>query len=148
MIAIQDVLISEDIVKEEFVCNLSACKGACCWKGDFGAPVTSQEISTIQNLLPLINQNLSLESQTLLSHSGAFAEYQEPNFTGTNLHPDGSCVFMIFDDNGVTSTLLELLKTKPLILKHGIMTAGISAQPLALMAKLSKSRFTNFSNMP
>jgi len=28
MIAIQDVLVSDDIVKKEFVCNLNACKGA------------------------------------------------------------------------------------------------------------------------
>ena len=39
MIQIDDKLISEDIFSEEFVCNLSRCKGACCVAGDVGAPL-------------------------------------------------------------------------------------------------------------
>ena len=38
MIQIDDKLISEDIFSEEFVCNLSKCKGICCVEGDAGAP--------------------------------------------------------------------------------------------------------------
>lgn len=110
MIAIQDVLISEDIVKEEFVCNLSACKGACCWEGDYGAPVTEQEISTIIQLLPDIYENLSIESQSLLDKDGPFAYYSEPDFTGTNLHTDGSCVFMTFDEKGIAKCGIEKSK--------------------------------------
>ena len=34
MIQIDDKLISEDIFSEEFVCNLSKCKGICCVEGD------------------------------------------------------------------------------------------------------------------
>ena len=37
MIQIENKLISEDIFSEEFVCNLSKCKGACCFSGDVGA---------------------------------------------------------------------------------------------------------------
>ena len=43
MIAIDDVLVSEDIVEKHFICNLDACKGACCWEGDYGAPMTQKE---------------------------------------------------------------------------------------------------------
>ena len=43
MIQIEDKLISEDIFSEEFVCNLSKCKGACCVAGDVGAPLEKHE---------------------------------------------------------------------------------------------------------
>jgi hypothetical protein len=32
--------VSEDILDKDFVCNLSACKGACCVDGDAGAPLS------------------------------------------------------------------------------------------------------------
>ena len=39
MIQIDDTIISEEILENNFVCNLNACKGACCVEGDAGAPV-------------------------------------------------------------------------------------------------------------
>ena len=43
MLVIQDTLISEEIIEEQFHCNLTACKGACCHEGDYGAPVDAEE---------------------------------------------------------------------------------------------------------
>jgi len=39
MIEVQHTLVHEDVVKENFVCNLNKCKGACCLEGDSGAPL-------------------------------------------------------------------------------------------------------------
>lgn len=107
MIIIQDVLISDDVVEQEFICNLSACKGACCWEGDYGAPVTPEEESTILSILDKVRPNLSIESNQLLDEKGCFDEYAEPKFRGTTLHENGSCVFMTFDDNGVAKCGIE-----------------------------------------
>lgn len=30
MIQIGDVVVSFDVLREKFICNLDACKGACC----------------------------------------------------------------------------------------------------------------------
>jgi len=107
MIIIQDVLISDDVVEQEFICNLSACKGACCWKGDYGAPVTEEEQSTILSVLDKIRPNLSLESNQLLDEKGCFDEYADQKFTGTKLHENGSCVFMTFDERGAAKCGIE-----------------------------------------
>ena len=37
MFQLGKTIVSEDILEKEFVCNLSACKGACCVDGDAGA---------------------------------------------------------------------------------------------------------------
>jgi len=36
MIEVGHVLLHEDLVNENFVCNLNKCKGACCLEGDSG----------------------------------------------------------------------------------------------------------------
>jgi hypothetical protein len=48
MIQIDDKLISEDIFSEEFVCNLSKCKGICCVEGDAGAPLDQNETEILK----------------------------------------------------------------------------------------------------
>jgi hypothetical protein len=95
------------VIEQEFICNLTACKGACCWEGDYGAPVTEEEQSTILSILDKIRPNLSIESNALLDEKGCFQTYSESNFIGTTLHEDGSCVFMTFDENGIAKCGIE-----------------------------------------
>ncbi|MBO5427749.1 MAG: DUF3109 family protein, partial [Prevotella sp.] len=40
IVEIQGILVSTDILTEEFCCDLESCKGQCCIEGDAGAPVT------------------------------------------------------------------------------------------------------------
>jgi hypothetical protein len=47
LIVIDDILVSDDIVEAQFVCNLSKCKGGCCEDGDAGAPLTDQELDEV-----------------------------------------------------------------------------------------------------
>ena len=49
IIEIEDKLVSQDIFEKHFVCNLSACKGACCVEGDDGAPLTLEDVDLIEN---------------------------------------------------------------------------------------------------
>ena len=43
MIIIDSVLVSDLVVEEQFVCDLTKCKGGCCEDGDAGAPLENQE---------------------------------------------------------------------------------------------------------
>ena len=54
MIQIGDVVVSFDVLREKFICNLDACKGACCVEGDAGAPVELDEIEKLEEVLPVI----------------------------------------------------------------------------------------------
>ena len=55
MIEIDDKIISDDILEEQFVCDLSQCKGACCVKGDAGAPLEKEEINILEEIYPWWN---------------------------------------------------------------------------------------------
>ena len=43
MIEIGDTIVSRDLLNKAFVCDLEACKGACCVQGDSGAPLEEDE---------------------------------------------------------------------------------------------------------
>ncbi|HEY0978033.1 MAG TPA: DUF3109 family protein [Flavobacteriales bacterium] len=48
MIEHRGTLLSEDLFEKRFVCDLNACKGACCEQGDGGAPLTAEEAKLIE----------------------------------------------------------------------------------------------------
>ena len=54
LIEIEDKIISSEVFERKFVCDLTACKGACCVEGDAGAPLSMQEVADIKNNLEKI----------------------------------------------------------------------------------------------
>ena len=102
MIMIEDILISEDIVQEQFACNLSSCKGACCIEGDYGAPLTEDEVLLIRQLLPKVLPYLPEASQEMIREEGFYTYNKEESVSETNLMEDGACVFMGRDELGIT----------------------------------------------
>ena len=43
MFRIGKTLVSEEIIENNFHCNISKCKGACCIEGSAGAPLQQNE---------------------------------------------------------------------------------------------------------
>lgn len=99
MICIDDVLLSDDIVEEHFVCNLKACNGACCWEGDYGAPLTKAEIEIIKSELETVKKYLPENSITIIENEGFVKQYSKKKFAGTGLHNNGACIFLTDDSN-------------------------------------------------
>ena len=65
MIQIGDVVVSFDVLREKFICNLDTCKGACCVEGDAGAPVELDEIEKLEEVLPVIWEELAPEARAI-----------------------------------------------------------------------------------
>ena len=72
MIQIDEKLLSDDLFTEHFVCDLSACKGACCVEGDAGAPLTIEEIDQLEADLPEIMPFLNVEGRASIEKVGCF----------------------------------------------------------------------------
>lgn len=106
MILIQDILVSEEVIKEEFACNLSACKGACCIEGDFGAPLLDKEVLLISQFLEDVMPYLPRKSQEFIRSKGYYTENKESGYE-TELMPDGACVFMGRNELGITYCGIE-----------------------------------------
>jgi hypothetical protein len=106
MIIIGNTLVSEDLFDQEFICNLSACKGSCCIEGDAGAPVTLAEKERIEKAFPLIEPYLAESSIADIGKRGGF-EIDEDGEWVTTCLPTGECNFVKRDQNGLLSCGIE-----------------------------------------
>lgn len=111
MLMIRDVLVSDDIIDEHFVCDLKRCKGNCCQKGDYGAPVSSTEMNVIREKLDEIKPFLSAYAVEVLESEGPFDTFGKYGFNGTRLLSDGACIFMTRDDLGIAQCGIERANT-------------------------------------
>ena len=106
MIQIQQTLISDDIFEEEFICDLCRCKGQCCIDGESGAPITKEEYTEINEILPEIWDDLSPKAHELINEQGiAYTDYDGELVT--SIIKGEECVFTFFDENGVCKCAID-----------------------------------------
>ncbi len=107
MLIIKDILVSDDIIEKQFMCNLNACKGACCWEGDWGAPLEKEEMTTLNDIYKIIKPFLSKAGRKVINEKGKYTYYEEPNEFGTPLLDNGACAYMTYDLNGIAQCGIE-----------------------------------------
>ncbi len=106
IIEIGDKLVSEEIFEKEFVCNLGACKGACCIEGDDGAPLKTEEVSLLEDNIDAIKPYMTPEGLDSVERLGVFYMDQE-NEPVTTLVKGAECAFVFYDDEGITKCSVE-----------------------------------------
>ena len=106
MYQIGDVLISDEVLTERFVCDLENCMGACCIEGDAGAPVDLDEIMQIENVLPIIWDQLSIPARKVINKQGVAYTDPEGQLV-TSIVNNKDCVFTCYDEKGCCFCALE-----------------------------------------
>ena len=92
ILQIDNVLLSSDILTEEFCCDLDVCHGACCVEGDAGAPVTLDEIAEIEDSLDTVWPMLSASAQAVIDHQGVAYTDRDGDLV-TSIVNGKDCVF-------------------------------------------------------
>ena len=106
MYQIGDVLISDEVLTEHFVCDLQHCMGACCIEGDAGAPVDLDEIMQIEEVLPVVWDLLSIPARKVINKQGVAYTDPEGQLV-TSIVNGKDCVFARTDHNGWCYCLIE-----------------------------------------
>lgn len=107
MIQIEDKLISEEIFSEEFVCNLTKCKGACCVAGDVGAPLEKYETEILDKIFDKVKPYLRPEGALVLEAQGKWTIDPLDGDFVTPLVNNEECAYVIFDEKGITKCGIE-----------------------------------------
>jgi hypothetical protein len=107
IIEIDDKIISSEIIEKKFVCDLNACKGACCVKGDAGAPLTLDEINLLEEEIEQIKPFLRLEGITAIEKTGVFYVDTTKDLVSTLVN-NAECAFAVFDEKGTAKCGIEL----------------------------------------
>jgi hypothetical protein len=106
MIAIENVLVSDEIVKKQFVCDLAKCKGACCVDGDAGAPLQKEELDKINEVFNKVLPYLGQESIQELERQGRYVYDKEFGWVTPTINSK-ICVYGIKDATGIVKCGIE-----------------------------------------
>lgn len=106
MIAIDNVLLSDQVVEEQFVCDLNACKGGCCVDGDCGAPLTEEETQIIAKVYPTVKPYLLPEYVEEVKKQGTHTIDDEYGFVTPTVN-GGICVYAYTDEVGIVKCAFE-----------------------------------------
>jgi len=106
MIAIDNILVSDEVIKEQFVCDLTKCKGACCVDGDAGAPLSNDELKRIDEVYDAVLPYLNKESISELNRQGRYIYDREFGWVTPTIN-NAICVYGITDKQGIVKCGIE-----------------------------------------
>lgn len=105
MIQIDDTVVSEVLLERKFVCNLKACKGACCVEGDAGAPLDKEELKELEKVYPIVRSYLSDQSNKALEKD--LYTIDDDGEYVTTLVNGKECAYVIFEEDGTSKCGIE-----------------------------------------
>jgi hypothetical protein len=106
MVQIENKLISLDIFREHFLCDLPKCLGTCCVEGESGAPLENEETEILEKLFPRIRHFLSGEAVEIIENKGAWEVDNDGDKVTPIIH-GRECVYTYFDSEGVCKCAIE-----------------------------------------
>ena len=106
MVEVNGVVVSFDVFKEKFLCDLEGCNGACCIEGDAGAPITPDEVKEVEALLPEIWEELLPEAREVIERQG-ISYYDPSGELVTSIVNGKDCVFTCYDEKGCCYCAIE-----------------------------------------
>lgn len=107
MIEVENKLISKDVFEKKFVCDLNACKGACCVEGDAGAPLEKEELKQLEKAYPAVEPYMRKEGIEAVKKQG---KHTIDSFDGEHVTPlvnNKECAYVYFDENNKALCAIE-----------------------------------------
>ena len=108
VIVINNVLVSEDVIEKQFVCDLAKCKGGCCEEGDAGAPLEDDELQTVLDSYEKILPYLTPAAIKEIEKKGKYVYDREFGWVTPTLDNDNEiCVYGYRERNGLIKCAFE-----------------------------------------
>lgn len=106
MIEIGRTLISDDVVEKKFVCDLNACKGACCVHGDSGAPLEKEETKILDDIFPLVKPYMTKKGIAAVEEQGKWMKDSDGDKVTPLVDGNKECAYTYFE-NGMALCAIE-----------------------------------------
>lgn len=107
MVQIEDTLVSDEVLLEDFACDLSRCRGACCIEGDAGAPVAEEEKRVLEDIFPLVAPYMRPEGAEAVRLQGAWANDPYDHAPSTPLIAGKECAYLVYGSDGTALCAIE-----------------------------------------
>jgi hypothetical protein len=107
MIAIQKTLVSLHVIEKQFVCDLNACKGACCIDGISGAPLTAEELPILDEIYNDVKPYLTKRGIAAIKKQGKHLIDSDGEYVTPLINGNEECAYTIYDENNVAKCGIE-----------------------------------------
>ncbi len=141
MIVIDNKLVSDEIVEEQFVCDLNKCKGGCCVDGDAGAPLSSEELLHLNEVYDAVLPYLDEANKNELLKQGKYVYDNEFGWVTPTIESK-VCVYGITDEKGIVKCGIEQAYNDGKV----NWKKPISCHLFPIRVKLSKNKKTEYVN--
>ena len=105
MIQVDNKIISLDVFEKHFICDLNACKGACCVDGDAGAPLLEKEVTILEDIYEQVKPFMVQKGIVVVDKVGVAVLDDEGEVT-TPLVNNRECAFVI-EEKGISKCAIE-----------------------------------------
>jgi len=106
MIAIDNKLVSDEIVEKQFVCDLVKCKGGCCEDGDAGAPLGVDELDELIHNYENVKPYLTEAGIKSIEKNGKYLYDREFGWVTPTIKGE-MCAYGFRDENGIIKCGIE-----------------------------------------
>jgi hypothetical protein len=106
MIAIDKILVSDDVVREQFVCDLLKCKGGCCEDGDAGAPLEKEEMDRLNEVYDIVKPYLTAAGVKEIEKNGRYQYDREFGWVTPTVEGK-MCAYGFRDNKGIIKCGIE-----------------------------------------
>lgn len=106
MIEIDGKVINTEIFRRRFICDISKCKGTCCYDGDSGAPLEEDELEKLTEVYPTVKPYLSDEENEEIAKQGLWVTDRDGDLV-TPIIRGCECVYTNREEDGTWSCAIE-----------------------------------------
>jgi len=141
MIVIDNKLVSDEIIEEQFVCDLNKCKGGCCVDGDAGAPLSKEELKHLDEVYDAVLPYLDEENKKELVKQGKYVYDKEFGWVTPTIESK-VCVYGMTDTKGIVKCCIYQAYNDGKV----NWKKPISCHLFPIRVKLSKNKVTEYVN--
>lgn len=99
MIELGDKVVSLDIIREKFVCDLAKCKGICCVEGESGAPLEDDEVKLLKAEYDKIRSYLREEGKKAIARQGTSVRDADQEMVTPLVGGKNECAYVLFEND-------------------------------------------------
>lgn len=107
MIIVGEILVSEEIIGNKFVCDLAKCKGGCCQNGAAGAPLEEDEVGIIAEIYETIKPYLTNNAVNEIEKIGLSVSFEDYKNVTPSLENDSKLCVYGYREKGIIKCAFE-----------------------------------------
>jgi hypothetical protein len=105
MIRIGNIIVSEELFDQHFICDLVKCQGNCCIYGDAGAPLEEEESLLMETSIDKVLPFMRAEGKSAVSEQGTWVI----DYDGEKVTPlvEGEECAYVYYEQGIARCAIE-----------------------------------------